>query len=129
MEVALVCTALLGFLLFGLGLLVSLTRGSTQTIIGHAPHPADPLHKRVRAHGNAAEYVPMLAILILVLGARQPGAWLTGTFIAATVCRYLHAAGMLVAPLDRPNPLRFLGALGTYVTGLVLVGALLVQLR
>ncbi len=127
MDVALACTALLGLLLFGLGLAVSLTRGSTRTVIGYSPDPADRLHKLVRAHGNASEYVPMLALLILVLGARQPGAWLLGTFVAATVARYLHAAGMILGRLDRPNPFRFLGALGTYVTGLVLAGGLLVQ--
>jgi uncharacterized protein len=39
--------------------------------------------------------------------------------------RYLHAAGMLLSPsLDRPQPLRFVGALGTYVAGLLLVVAL-----
>jgi hypothetical protein len=129
MEVALLCAALLGLLVFGLGLAVSLTRGSTRTVIGHATDPDDRLHKLVRAHANAAEYAPMLAILILILGSREPGVGLLGTFVAATVCRYLHAAGMvLLGRLDRPNPLRFLGALGTYVTGFVLVGALLVQL-
>jgi len=66
----------------------------------------------------------MLAILMLLIGARQPAAWMVWTFIAATAFRYLHAAGMLVCPsLDQPHPLRFVGALGTYVAGLVLVVA------
>jgi hypothetical protein len=46
------------------------------------------------------------------------------TAVAATACRYLHAAGMITcASLARPNPLRFVGALGSYVTGLALVVA------
>jgi len=124
MNVAIVCTALLGLLVFGLGLAVSLTRGATRTNFGFTPDPTDRLYKRIRAHGNAAEYAPMLAILMLLIGARQPAAWMVWTFIAATAFRYLHAAGMLVCPsLDQPHPLRFVGALGTYVAGLVLVVA------
>ncbi len=127
MNVAIVCTALLGLLVFGLGFAVSVLRGSSQRNIGYDPNPADRLYKMVRAHGNASEYAPMLAVLILLVGSRQPGTWMVWTFIAATASRYLHAAGMLLSPsLDRPQPLRFVGALGTYVCGLVLVaGALM----
>jgi hypothetical protein len=126
MNVALLCAALLGLLVFGLGLAVSLRRGSTQTIIGHATDPADPLHKLVRAHGNATEYAPMMAVLMLAAASRNPSSWMTWTFVAATAFRYLHAAGMIFYPrLDRPNPLRFVGALGTYVAGLALVLATL----
>ena len=126
MNVALVCTALLGLLVFGLGLAVSAVRGSTQTNIGHGLDPADRLHKMVRAHGNAAEYAPMLAILMLAIAARGPTTWMVWTFVAATLFRYLHAAGMLLSSsLDRPQPLRFIGALGTYVAGLALVVATL----
>jgi uncharacterized membrane protein YecN with MAPEG domain len=129
MNVAIVCTALLGLLVFGLGLWVSLRRGGARTNFGFTPDPADPLYKMVRAHGNAAEFAPMLAVLILLVGARQPAAWMTWTFVAATASRYLHAAGMILCPtLARPHPLRFLGALGTYVSGIALVvAALLVR--
>jgi len=128
MTIATICIALLALLLFGLGLAVSLTRGSAQRIIGYSDDPTDRLHKLCRAHGNAAEYVPILAILIYILGARGPAAWITWTFIAATVFRYLHAAGMIFpATLAAPNPMRFLGALGTYLAGLVLAIALLVS--
>jgi uncharacterized protein len=126
MTAALVCTALLGVLVFGLGLGVSALRGSTSTTIGHQLDPGDRLHKMVRAHGNATEYAPMLAILMLAIAARGPTRWMVWTFVAATLSRYLHAAGMVLSPsLDRPQPLRFVGALGTYVAGLALVVALL----
>lgn len=126
MKTAIVCTGLLGLLVFGLGLAISLTRRSTATGIGYKDDPADPLHKLVRAHANACEYAPMMALLILMLGAREPGAFLLGTFVAATAARYLHAAGMILSPtLKRPQPLRFAGALGTYVTGLILVVAMI----
>lgn len=128
MTTAIVCTALLALLVFALGLAVSLMRGSTNTIIGWKDDPTDRLYKLVRAHGNACEYVPILAVLILLLGSRGPSAWVVWTFIAATACRYLHAAGMLLSPnLTQPQPLRFVGALGTYVTGLMLVAATLLS--
>jgi uncharacterized membrane protein YecN with MAPEG domain len=127
MDTALTCTALLGLLVFGLGLRVSTMRGRANRIIGHDLDPGDALHKAVRAHGNAAEYAPMMAILMLAIALRGPASWMVWTFWAATTCRYLHAYGMIAGgPLDRPNPFRFVGALGTYVTGLVLVVAALV---
>lgn len=126
MNVAITCAALLGLLVFGLGLAVSMVRGSTQTNIGYTPDPANMLYKLVRAHGNATEYAPMMAILILLIGARQPATWVIWIFVAATLSRYLHAAGMIMsATLDKPQPLRLVGALGTYVFGLVLVVATL----
>jgi len=45
--------------------------------------------------------------------------------MAVTALRYVHAAGMIAFPtLDKPNPLRFIGALGTYVGVLALCVAL-----
>ena len=126
MTVALLCTALLGILLFGLGLGVSLTRGRTDTVIGHSADPTDRLHKIVRAHGNTAEYAPMLAVLMLVAGAREPATWVLWTMGVATASRYLLALGILSSrSLAQPHPLRFLGALGTYVAGFALCAALL----
>ena len=121
MKIAVICAGLLGLLVFGLGLIVSMVRGNSRINFGYTPDPTNRLYKLVRAHGNAAEYAPMLAVLILYLGTRNPGTWLLWTFVAATVFRYLHALGMVLGrTLDAPDPLRFVGALGTYVTGLVL---------
>jgi hypothetical protein len=79
------------------------------------------MYKMVRAHGNATEYAPMLAVLILLLGAREPSTWVLWTMWIVTVSRYLHAAGMIFSPtLAKPHPLRFIGALGTYLGGLAL---------
>src|SRR5262245_39849420 len=128
MHTAAVCAGVLGLLVFGLGIGVSLTRGTTNTTIGYNPDPAERLYKNVRAHGNASEYNPMLAILILYLGSRQPATWLLWTFGVATLSRLLHAAGMILSPtLAKPQPLRAVGALGTYLCGLALaVEAILV---
>lgn len=121
MTTAIVCTALLGLLVFGLGFAVSMTRGRTGIIFSHSSDPADPLCKMVRAHGNATEYAPMLAVLMLLVGAQNPATWELWTMWIVTVCRYLHTAGMILAPtLAKPHPLRFAGALGTYLGGLAL---------
>ncbi len=118
---AIICTALLGLLVFGLGFGVSLTRGSTGTTFGYNPDPTDRMYKMVRAHSNATEYAPMLAVLMLLVGARDPATWALWVMGIVTASRYLHAAGMIFSPtLAKPHPLRFAGAVGTYLGGMVL---------
>lgn len=126
MNVALTCVGLLGLLVFALGIRVSLLRTSTNTLIGCSTDPADPLYKWIRAHGNACEFVPLLALLIYVVGMRGPGGFMKLVMVLAVLSRYLHAAGMVQSPsLDQPHNLRFAGALGTYITGLLLSLAVL----
>ncbi|MBW2281745.1 MAG: MAPEG family protein [Deltaproteobacteria bacterium] len=125
MSVAILCTALLGLLVFGLGMAVSIQRGQTNTLFGANPDPADRMYRLIRAHGNATEFAPMLAVLILYLGAQGAGTWVVWTMVIVTACRYLHVAGMLMGPsLEQVQPLRFVGALGTYLGGLALCVAL-----
>jgi uncharacterized protein len=121
MHIATICTALLGLLLFGLGLAVSNTRNRTNTIAGSSTDPADFLYKMVRAHGNTAEYAPMFGVLFLLVGERNPATWVLWTMGIAVASRYLIAIGMIVSPtLAKPHPLRFAGAVGTYLSGIVL---------
>ena len=124
-PIALACTLVLGLLLFGFGPVISVTRGRTNTFIGFSGDPTDGLHKLIRAHANTAEYAPFLAVLFLYHGAHNPAAWIVWTMVAATACRCLFVVGM-VAPrtMATPNPARFFGALGTYVTGMALCVAL-----
>ena len=109
MATAMMCTGLLGLLVFGLGFAVSMTRAKTETIIGTNSDPTDRLYKMVRAHGNATEYAPILAVLMVVVAmAGEPATWGVWMMIAVTAFRYVHAAGMIAFPtLDKPNPLRF----------------------
>ena len=125
MSIALACIALLGFLVFALGFNVSMARASSQTMYGAAEDPENRLYKAQRAHGNTIEYAPFLAIMMLALAqSPQPG-WVAWAMIAATFFRYLFVAGILLpATMDKPNPMRFLGALGTYLSGIALVVAL-----
>ena len=60
-------------------------------------------------------------------GSQQPAPWVLGLVVAATACRMLLVLGLVAfARMDRPNPVRFVGALGTHVTGLALGGAVFV---
>ena len=71
MTIAVICVALLALLIFVLGFSVSLARARTETISGYKNESTDPLYKLVRAHGNTTEYVPILAVLMLYLGADE----------------------------------------------------------
>jgi uncharacterized membrane protein YecN with MAPEG domain len=127
MTTAIVCAALLGLLLFALGLYVSAARGADKA--GAYPSdPADPFFKRMRAHGNTAEYAPMMAVLILVCGVRNPSTWVQCVMVLAVASRYSIASGILMSStLDKPQPLRFIGATGTYLTGIALSIAALIS--
>jgi len=129
MTTALVCIALLGLLLFGLGFAVSGKRGSTEKLTGSSSDPTDALHKLTRAHGNTSEYAPMLAILMYALGSMSPAFWVLCCMGVATASRYLIVTGLILSPtMDEAHPLRFIGALGTYLSGFGLCVALLLSL-
>ena len=127
MNIAIVCTALLGLLLFGLGLNVSLQRRQNRRSIGHETSPTDPLYRAVRAHANTAEYAPFFAVLFLWYATRPAPVWIIATIVLATVARFALAGALLFGPsLNRPNPARMFGALFTYICGLALAAGLLI---
>lgn len=127
MTIALLCTALLGLLLFGLGLNVSITRKRHAKGIGHDLGPNDPVHRAVRAHGNTAEYAPFLAALFLWYAAHGAPFWISIVILVTTLARVLIVAGLLWGgPLNQTNPLRAIGALFTYLGGFVLTASLLI---
>lgn len=128
MTTAIICIALLGTLLFVLGWNVSRLRGSKQTVEQFPTAPDDPLFVAIRAHGNASEYIPTLAVLILVVGSRDPAVWMLVVAVIAVVSRYLHAIGILTTgDMNAEGVLRFAGAVGTILSGVALsVAAVLV---
>ncbi len=128
MKTALLCIGLLSLLLFVLGIAISATRNNTKKSIGYPDDPTALLHKLCRAHANAAEYVPILCILMFLIAAPgEPAKWILAMMVIATVSRYLHAIGMVAMPtLGRPNLVRVIGAGGTYVAGIALTVALLI---
>lgn len=120
-PVIIYCTAALGCLLFLLGLAVSILRFRGRVGSGPSPEKNAPLNRVIRAHANTAEFAPFLAVLFLYFGWRGPSALALGFIVAATVCRFLLVIGLIAWPsMSRPNPARFIGALGTYVCGAAL---------
>lgn len=130
MNVAVICIAVLASAIFILGMNVSRTRG-VEARAGGSQFPSDPtgaLFKAIRAHGNATEYVPTLAVLIALIGLRQPAPWMVAAMIGATVSRLVHVYAIFTSPtLAVQTPLRLIAAMGTYLFGLALVAALLVS--
>ena len=129
MNAYLVCSAILVILYFVLAINVSMTRRKTRTGIGAGNDPGGPMNKAVRAHGNAAEYVPIFVALFLYFLLAGAGGWITWVVVIVTTCRVLHALGMFMSKdfNSPPHPLRALGALGTYLGGLALGIALLMR--
>jgi uncharacterized membrane protein YecN with MAPEG domain len=126
MTIAIICTAILAALVFLLGANVSRMRG-VQAKTGGPQLPTDPADRlliAIRAHGNAAEYIPTLIVLFLLVGARSPAAVAIPLIVGATLARLLHAVGLLTASsLATAGPGRLVGALGTYLFGVALAVA------
>ncbi|MFT5577825.1 MAG: putative membrane protein YecN with MAPEG domain [Paraglaciecola psychrophila] len=128
MSIPLICIALLALLCISLGLTVSLIRGKANTLFSSPNNPEDPLYKMVRAHGNSIEYVPIIALLLFILSLGEQAPWVLWCMVAATASRYLIVAGIVFPQsMAKPNPLRFIGAMGTYLAGFGLCFALFLQ--
>jgi uncharacterized membrane protein YecN with MAPEG domain len=129
-TIPIVSIALMGILLFLLGANVTRHRAIRGATGDQQPSdPADRMYIAQRAHGNASEYIPTLAVLIVVCALLTDGWWLNALAIAALTVRSLHAFGMLTAKtLAGHGPVRDLGAMGTYATGIALGVTALVAL-
>ena len=80
----------------------------------------DILVRAIRAHANAAEYMPLAILLVLILALlNAPLALIHGLGAGFTIGRVFQAAGMFRE--NHPNAIRFTGNL---LTGLVyLIGS------
>ena len=120
-TITIVCMGLLGVLLFLLGANVSRNRAIRGAGNQAPTDPTDPLLIAIRAHGNAAEYIPTMLVLLLVCSTLSDSWLVDALAVAALVVRTTHAIGMLTAKtLAAHGPLRDIGALGTYAVGLAI---------
>jgi uncharacterized membrane protein YecN with MAPEG domain len=120
-TITVVCIALMGILLFVLGANVSRNRALRGAGNQLPTDPTDRLLVAIRAHGNAAEYIPTMIVLLLVCSALSDS-WVVDVLaVAAVFVRYVHALGMLRSgSLASHGPLRDVGAMGTYLVGIAL---------
>ena len=126
MTTAIICSAILAAMLFLLGFNVSRMRGVTAKAGGSQmpTDPASPLLVAQRAHRNAAEYVPTLIILFLLVGYRSPAVVAIPLIVGATLSRVLHALGLFLSgSMAKETPSRLVGAMGTYLFGVGLAVA------
>lgn len=129
MTLALISAVLIAAPLFIIGFMVSIQRGKTNVMSGGNDDPTGMLNKTMRSHGNSAEWAGVLVAMILYLGTTDAGAWVGWVSLAVGIGRVLHAVGFLVCEtLERPHPLKAIGALLTYVGGLALCVALILPL-
>lgn len=124
----LLCAASLVILTLLLAFWTSIQRGASKTVAYNAPlDPTSAMAKAQRAHGNSAEYAALLIGLFLIVGfayqGRDLGALAMWTMVVITVSRVLHALGFLLCQtLEKPHALKAIGALVTYLGGLLLAG-------
>ena len=74
-DISLLSVAVLGLLTVGLGFGVSMQRRDAAKSVGLPDDPTSGLLKWGRAHANTAEYAPILALIIYVLGTSSQPAW------------------------------------------------------
>ncbi len=129
MTLYLIAAVLIAAPLFVIGFMVSLQRGKTNVMSGGNADPTGMLNKTMRSHGNSAEWAGVLVAMILYLGTTDAGAWVGWVALTVGIGRVLHAVGFLVCEtLEKPHPLKAIGALITYVGGLALCVALVLPL-
>ena len=83
-----------GLLLVLFAVRVSFTRGQQKVDLGDGGK--DPMLRAIRVHGNAAEYVPITLLLMLLLEMQNSYHWfLHAAGITLVVSRLLHAQGLM----------------------------------
>ncbi|MBL8906712.1 MAG: MAPEG family protein [Rhizobiales bacterium] len=101
-----VYAALLALFFVFLSIRVVLQRREAKVALGDGGNR--PLLRRLRVHGNFAEYVPLALILMLLAELQQAPGWLVNaTGILLVAGRVLHAAAVSREP--EPLPLRATG--------------------
>lgn len=116
--------ALCAFLLLFLALRVMLYRNQHKIGVGDGDDRI--LRRRIRVHGNAAEFVPLALLLLLLneLAGASP-VWLHGWGSALLVVRVLHAWGLTHSGGYSFG--RGTGFIGTFVVIIAMAVALLAR--
>jgi len=118
---------ILGLIYLGLCALVIKMRFKHEAGIGDKN--IEEMQRAVRVHGNFAEYVPLIVIMMAVTESTLPYSWspflLHGLGIAMVIARVAHAYGLSKSIGTSPG--RFLGTIATFVVLMILSIALITQ--
>ncbi|MFN7397556.1 MAG: MAPEG family protein [Sandaracinobacter sp.] len=110
MQITMMSAGILGLLLLFLGIRVVQLRMQTRISLGDGDDP--DMVTRVRAHGNAAEWIPIGLFLLFLAEQAQGSHWLVVTGAAFLVAgRLLHPFGLANRS---PNAARTLGMVLTW---------------
>lgn len=117
LDVTIFAAAVLAILMLPLSLLVTMRRIKLGNVV-FGDGGDETLLRRMRAHGNFSEYVP-LSLIVLGLAETQSGpTWLLWTTaLLLVVGRIVHALGALFAPYAGPP--RGIGMLMTHASYLI----------
>jgi hypothetical protein len=92
-PITIVTTGVLGIIFFVHSLRTIKARAVTKTSLGDGGN--DVMARRIRIHGNFAEYVPLLMVILLLLEVSQiPSLVLIGFASAVVAGRGLHCYGL-----------------------------------
>lgn len=109
MQITMITAGLLGLLLLILGFRIVQLRMKTRISLADGDNP--DLLTRIRAHGNAAEWIPIGLILLFLAEQRLGSGWPVVTLAALLVAgRLLHPFGLANR---EPNAARSLGMVFT----------------
>lgn len=118
LEVAAIYVGLNILILFVLSYLVIAGRRKHKIVLGTGENR--DFERAVRAHGNAAEYIPAALVGLVVAAFMEPAApaWvLHGAGLSLTIGRILHGIGLHTSAL---NAGRMIGMVLTWVAYLIL---------
>ena len=102
MRITGIYAAIAALLIVILGVRVTLRRRAVQVGIGNGGDAI--LARRIRAHANAAEYVPLALLLLLILELNQTQPMLLHVFGCLLIAsRILHGFGLSMSPTVTPG--------------------------
>ena len=112
---------LLGFIYVGLTFFT--IKGRFKHRVGLGDGGNEDMARRIRMHGNFAEYVPMALILIFLVELSDfSEALIHGLGMALVLGRVLHAMGVYnVAPINKARQIGMVLTLSVIIVGSVLV--------
>ena len=126
-SVTAVYAAVLGLIFIALSAWVVGGRLGHQVL--HGDGGLDTMNRRIRAHANFAEYVPLSLILVGLIEASGAGSGVIhGMLLPLTIARALHPFGMVAPP---NSPQQFICRGGSVIVTLTVLGvaAILLLIR
>jgi len=119
--------AILGLILAALSVWVS--AGRVRSGVLHGDGRQEAFGRRVRAHANFTEYVPMILILVALLEMMRTSIYLiTVLLVILVIARLMHPFGML-APVNSMQQYVFRGLPAVATVAVLIIAALTLLLR